>query len=281
MNIIAKSSFHKENILDKINKGCDGIEIQLFDLNESCLDENYKIDNFFKNYNIVAIHTPLDLTNDFNFDIETPRGKQALTKTLNLAEKFSQFYGKQIDVICHMGLSIRTQKELEIYEQNKEFLINQLNNFKDININLENVTIRLINPFDNVDLVKEINLKNFKTTFDVCHALITQKVLENITYNCKDERYKYFTFDEMLEINSGVCNWIHLNNAKDLGSGYGRGKGHGVIFEENKKDIEILTKTLNFAVQENLKNICIEVREDDYLNCQNFLKMKELCKKYI
>ncbi len=282
MKYIAKSAFKKDNILDKVNKGSDGIEIQLLDpKKEICLLDDYKVENYLRNCNIRSIHMPLDSKTDNNYNIETPCGKEMFEKTLNLAEKFSQFYGQRINVVCHMELSIKQQQEHEMYEEAKQFLIRNLEKYKNIDVNLENVTIRHMGVYDNATLVREINMPNFGTTLDICHALITQSVTGYLTSEGKYENqyYKYETLEKAFEQNNGVCRWIHLNNASNKGQGYGVEKGHSCIFEkDNLNDILTLLKTLNFANSQGIEEICIEVYEDDYLNSQNFVKMVELCK---
>ncbi len=282
MKYIAKSAFKQSNIMDKINKGCDGVEIQLLNPeNEICLEKGYKIEKFLKDCNIVSIHTPLVAETDNNFNIETPCGKDGFIKSIELADKFSQFYGRRMNLVCHMDLSIKQQIELGIYEQTKEFLLENLEKYKNIDVNLENVTIRDMGVYDNVVLVKELNKENLWTTLDICHALMTESATGYFTSEGKyeNEYYEYETLEKAFEKNKDVCKWIHLNNATNEGEGYGVGRGHGSIFNPNNvNDVSTLLKTLRFADTIGLENICIEVREDNYLDSQNFLQTMNLCK---
>ena len=285
MKFIAKSAFIKENIMDKVNKGSDGIEIQLLNpKNEICTCSDYRIENYLRNCNIVSIHTPLDNKTDCNYNIETPEGQKELVKSLVLADKFSQFYGQRMNVVCHMELSIKQQKELGIYEKVKDFLCENLDKYKNIDISLENVTIRHSGVYDNTILVREINKENFGTTLDICHALMSKSITGFLTDKgkCESNYYKYETLTNAFRYNSGVLKWVHLNNAANFGQGYGVGKGHGCIFnKDNINDMNTLVKVLNYVKDEKLENICIEVYEEDYLNSQNFLQTKILCESIL
>lgn len=283
---IAKSSFKIPDIEAKLKLGAPGIEIQLLNRDiDGCLKPNFSIPTDFKSSPIVAVHAPL-LTNyqgvDFlNCDIETVLGAEMFEKTCIFARKLSDFYGRKISVICHMELPLTVQEQVGIYDKTFETLRNMAESFSEIDINLENTTQRMYGVYDNVKLVKEINLSNVGTTFDVCHALISEYTTGLLTNNGAfkrglDQTYEYMPLLTGLELNKDVCKWVHLNNATESEIGYGCGTGHGVPFDpENEKDIEFL-KILIAKIKtfKNKADICIEVREDDYLNCINYAKTK-------
>ena len=281
MKYIAKAKWANENIEDKLRRGAEGIEIQLLNPeDEECLKDEYIIPESFRKYNIVCLHTPLMKEN--NFEIDVADGRKWLPKVVNLAEKIISYTNKDINIVCHMQQSKQVLMEVGLYDEIKEEFKQIALNHPRIIFNVENV-IRLIGANDHVDFVKEINLPNVKTTLDVCHAMMTQDLTGRITDygNYNHQAYKYVTVEDIFKANEGVCGWIHLNNSKDTGEGFGCGTGHGAIFDEedivDMQYLEYIYKLIKLYTPD--ATICLEVREDDFFNCTGYSKTRSACQR--
>lgn len=281
MEFIAKSSWNERCIQDKLNRGADGIEIQLLKPEkEPALSCFYTVPEHFRGYGIRCIHTPLDAEAEFNYDIDTPRGKEWLIQTVLLASKMSQINGKPTNVICHMEHNIKHLRELSVYKSTIEFVRTLARNYPDVTICVENTTHRLTGIYDNVTFVNEVGMKNVGTCLDTCHALISEHYTGLITDKGAHPAGDY-NFESLISAfrkNKDVCKWIHLAGAKDTGEGFGFGKGHGCVFDDDGDLRYILSLHENFTPG---ATICFEVREDDYLNCINFSRMLEMSRRIL
>ncbi len=282
MKYIAKSAWGVENVLDKLERGAAGIEIQLLNPdNEKCLEMGYKVEDAFKLFPIVCIHTPLNAKTDCNYNIETPRGQIEFIRTLFLAEKLMDKTSSRMNIVCHMNLGIKVLQELEILYRTMDFIAIQALLHPNVIINVENVVNRMTGVYDNTILVRNINLPNVGTVIDTCHALMSENFTGKITDNGAHTNvdFTYQPLEECFKQNKDVCRWIHLNNAINTGELLGTGDGHSTPFSsDNKEDMETLTRILKLYKTLDLKPaICLEVKEEDYFNCVNFSKTKKAC----
>lgn len=284
MKYIAKSQWALPHILDKLERGADGIEIQLLNPDtEECLRLDYKIPEEFKILPIKCIHLPLNAQTDCNYDIETPIGQRAFIKSIILAEKLIDKTGSKMNIVCHMTQDIKTMNELEILDKTYEFIATQAMLHPNCNINIENVTRRTMGIYDNAVFARSLNLPNVGTVIDTCHSMISEFITGQITEYGKtsNEYYKFVTIEDAFKENKDICRWIHLNNANMDDGFYGKGKGHGVPFDiNNKEDMEKLTKVLKLYKTLDFKApLCLEVREDNYLHSENFSKTRRACEE--
>ena len=157
-----------------------------------------------------------------------------------------------------MERTFKLVKETALKYPNLEFVI-------------ENVTARFQHPFDNIEFAKMINLPNIGTVLDICHMYITLTLLNRLA---EPYRYPTFTHEDVFRNYQDTIKHVHLNNAIDVGEGYGRGEGHGVPFlADSKSDMVLLDEFFElYKKYANGATITIEVREDDYIRNPNLDK---------
>lgn len=298
-NIYAKSELSEEKIQDKLDRGTDGIEIQLLSdfITKDDVLEKYDVEKF-KKMKIVGIHAPLPLKKDEDiFDYQNIENlvEKNSSKLWNdiclLANSLSTKEIPTIYIVLHTELSLHCgnnnnetvkhitneiKKMLDKYEHiiflfenimplefdKTGFIINR-NNFIDDNVLLVD------------ELIKQLGKKystRVGTVLDICHAQSTIKYLKEIKrifkkeLNIKNNLKSYFKRNPYIQI-------IHLNKAK----GYGFGENHGLGYKiTNSKDMKKLEQICKYH-QIYTKNaaMCLEVKEDDYLNCVNYSNTKE------
>lgn len=116
----------------------------------------------------------------------------------------------------------------------------------------------------------EFGSDKFFTTFDTCHALITERIYEALkgaTGNIKAP-----TFESMFKSNIGLMNNIHFSYAKNFGA---TGEEHGISHDMN----DIISKEHFNKCMELIESIdkpypylTLEVNEDDYSNPINMIQ---------
>lgn len=253
----AKSIWSEANIQDKINRGADGIEIQLRtpnpdkEINDSLPKEQLDL--------IKAIHMPIGEGRD-QYSVTTHTGIHTLTALINRVNLIKELKGVNWDglhIICHY-IPVTDEDTLE-YKNNVIMMRLLAAQNKSLVFCVENTTDGYNGQ--NIKFVKDVSESNVGTCLDTCHSLIV-------------EHDGGMSMDELFRQNFEVCAHMHLCDAKDTGEGYGKGEGHGVPFtSRDSKDllrIIALYRCFNYNA-----DVVYEVREDDYLNCVNYSKIKE------
>ncbi len=262
----AKSIWNEKNIQDKINRGADGIEIQLVtsspisEMNKKLPAEQLKM--------IQAIHMPI-ISEAEQFSITTRKGFKTLIDlvymltTLRTSEA-GKGLREDLHIVCHYMPNLDDDNNMK-YEDAVLILRMLAAQEKSLVFCIENTTggsIGRVWDYENVQFVKDIGTTNVKTCLDTCHALMVEANEDGISLG------------EAFKFNAGVCAHVHMCNATDYGDGYGKKKGHGVPFSSAKdRDLQRIIEL--YRHYEYDADIVYEVREDDYLNCENYSLIKE------
>lgn len=282
MKLIIKSAFIEDQILYKKELN-NNFEMQLLNEYESGIS-NCTLFEKIKKYdiNIETIHTPILNGNSVCFDeLYDDKIVDSLKRTCELANIIGEYYNKSILVIVHFTTSIKTLKnnnDLKIIDELLKFLLDK---HPYIKIGLENLIPIIINKnecnlkegymFENCDYVKYFTLNygyegRIGTVLDISHAIITIRLLKYCDYELYLEDYFANNKDLVLS--------IHLANTR--GSGYEKGQ-HGCGFLDIDEDIDLLNLFLRLYKKYNYScPIVLEIEEEDYLNCINYLNSLEL-----
>lgn len=227
---------------------------------------------------IVSVHTALapsdSLPPEGDCDLKYLYDRNTLSAIRDacaIADLAATNYGHSVGVVIHNSLSYREFSECPYYNTLvTSFIGDLLRDYKGVEIWIENVTpihmgecIHLKNGCitDSSDIarhLREIFGNRIGSVFDVCHAVITHRMLKEITgKSVLADIYKGF---------SDTCKEVHFANAKEFGMKPGQ---HGCGFrEDNEKDVEEL-KTYLFLCMTYFPAayLCYEISEKDYIKC--------------
>lgn len=277
MIIASKSSTDISQLRERQKLGVRFVELQLFErdvINTSKFTQI--IDNILQtNLEVVAVHTPIK--DEYTIEsLATDKGFNMIRNTCALSDEISKITGKTIHVIVHFETRLDRMKNWGIFETIAVKIKELLEEYENIIINIENLTILfdedgILVPragylLDNVDICKELKkrlkTKRIGTVLDTCHAISSIRYIE--AFKIKD--IKKINIKKYFRGNKGYLNIVHLANAV----GYGNGEGHAAGFY-TEHDIELLEEMLGYLKEIDYKGIVsIEVMEKDYLNCVVF-----------
>lgn len=276
MLFIAKSAWDKSQVADKMRRGACGLEIQLLDpRKETFLTSKAKVlDDSILKYTIEAVHMPL--SNGIDMEIEDVDGQYYFPYVCEFANEIARIQQRRVIVVIHLHTTISNLKLYGLYDKVCKSLTAMAKKFPNVTIAVENTPYFFDVPYSNVELVETIGLSNVGTCLDTCHAMMTERIIHDLS---KDFRCRKASLEGFFEKNKDVCKLIHLADCVDAGTGYGNNKGHGVSFDMSTLDsIPVLKRIFSYYRYYDYKcNITLEVREDDFLNCVNFSKTLEAC----
>lgn len=268
MKLYAKAAWSKAQIEDRLNKGADGIEIQLV----SEYDEFYN-DDSFKNVDIskiIGIHMPCNAKSDYSID--SLEGSLTFEKTCAKTSELASLLDRKLYLVLHFEGPVEKLKKLNVYSKLVYEVKQVAEKYPNILICVENCVDNPFYKHSNVEFVKDIDKPNVKTCLDTCHALISEKISFDAggVWLVEDT-----SLDEFFKENKDCCGLIHLCNAiyPDDFKNYGTGQGHGAVFEEDSFNLRRITcfyKKYGYDC-----DIALEVREDNYLDAQNYLKTRK------
>lgn len=264
-----------------------GIEIQLLeDFVYSDKDVSQYLQDI-KPYikNIRAIHVPLKKGEELlELQMLDNKEKQNLFyKICTLAQEISKINNQDTLIVIHNRWNLADLNfHEETYQKIKQCLDKALKENPNIKISIENVIPFLIGikNFTNgclpdyvevvKDLRKNLDTDRIGTVIDTCHAWVTMhfyKIIEeseNVGLKLKMEDY--------FKANEGICFLLHLCDVSTFGY---KKNAHGVTFTEESKDK--LKEVINLhAMYTESAAITIEVLEDDYTNCKNYLQTRKM-----
>lgn len=299
MELYAKSALSKTNIQDKINRGADGIEIQLLDeLFSMTADELFeRSKDFIIDAPIKVVHAPLIENGDIN--VEYAESYEVLKRTCRLAQLIAEEKGEDIVTVIHVATTVDRLKRLGIYDRVKNTLMTFIEDNPNIIIGIENVTSVSFDgnkiSFDdsyiinnghittaNVLLVNELNNDRIMCVIDFCHAMMTKKFFAAMNFYLDHDLNVNNIVQDIFDSAREKTILYHL--AKAEGSGYSDDEvvRHSCPFSiHNSYETALLKEFLenyNRAISyNNRKNIpvTIEVYENDYTNSHNFSMTKE------
>ena len=290
--IVAKAIAKLDDIQVKHKIGCDGIEIQLYDdvergeLGDSAKCIEYALAN------VCSVHTPLG---DDYFSLESACCNSYYTDKLRTVCAFADTIGalrdKPVLVVLHQEMGNFDICSTNVYFYIKTTLARMLEDYKNIEFGIENlipaiyeketgrVTFRNNYATGSAFLVRalreELGTDRIGTVLDTCHAKLSAKIMINIGSLLGFDKMQDFSMDTYFKENADVCKEIHL--ASSRGFGY-KEKEHGTYFDNYQQFEELmdLYEKYNYTCP-----ICVEIREDDYLVCENYVKTVELIKEYV
>lgn len=279
IKLYAKASTD-EQVIDRLRRNADGIEIQIIN--------NFKPISI-KDANIVSVHTKLVNGQDTCFDKALRYVKGAsdnstdydcLMYALELAQRVSEMVGKRIYVVVHVN-SVVFNYEEEVYPAFVKMLLAPC---PGVGLLLEHNTAvscsfgtrGVWKSSDLPTYVKTIRdslpismQERFGTVLDICHALGNIRikyVMENNNTDF-DSSYELSELDKWFTDFSDTCKLVHVNYGENMT----QGAGHGTV--PNKDITRELLRMLKTHVPNAL--YVVEVREESVLKAMNFTKFKE------
>ncbi|MDF2879677.1 MAG: hypothetical protein K0R54_234 [Clostridiaceae bacterium] len=288
MKILAKSIIDKNNIIDKVRKGCNNLEIQLF--SDFINKNNDELVEEIKSVccNVFAVHMPLIDSEEVNLEYFTnDRYEELFFKVCEFSQMLADCYKHEITIIIHNGFSLPMYEKIpELFYTLIEIFDTAIDEYKNINFAFENILPFIIKKdiplisrsgflnenaiiakFFNENCIKSV----FGTVLDTCHAMITMRILNKLFDEEPVVKDKKYDLEYYFRENKDTIKVIHLANVEELGY---KPLQHGAPFLE--QDINILKEIMNLYEKYSYECfITIEVFEKDYLNSVNFLKTKE------
>lgn len=298
MKILAKSAPLGIQILDKVKKGCDGIEIQLL---ETFFQDSFTVDDCFKiitetNAIVYTLHIPIVNGKDTNLEnFSYPLYEYMFLKACELSSKLANHYKHNITMVIHNGFSLEQYQTMPLtFEYITNLLKRAFDKYNNIEFAFENILPFVISEnklpttrngflYDNVDVANYFNnlfnTNRFGTVLDTCHFMCTHKIFTKMQEIDKNQSYNEFTLEDFIKANKDTIKIYHLTNIKNLGFGP---KEHGTPFTDSKEDIDFLNNF--FDLHKKYVNtdpyLTLEIREDNFLDGQGYLQTKNTLMKY-
>lgn len=269
MELFAKAASTVDEMEEKLRRGAEGIEIQLLTPDDPFFRGGW-VDSVGTELaaKVRAVHLPLSGKCGYgNYPVETPEGLAILEETCRVATELMSLTEAEMHVICHYASLKPVLIKMGTYRFIAAYIRKIAEQYRDVHICIENTPFDFLNwDNDNVELAEDIGSPNVGTCLDTCHALITEKMTRVTAHLTGKEP---MALERIFRANSETCRHMHLCGAKDTGSGYGRGRGHGTPFD-GPGDPDLL-KLIRLSERYLVKpDIVLEVREDDYFNCEGY-----------
>lgn len=301
MQILAKSAADPAQIKDKLEKGCDGIEIQLLG---DFLDEKNTAQYYYQKTfscagaDIQVVHMPLIKHQDVNLELLTyPVYWKAFEKAALLSQMLAEKYHHNVVLILHNTLTLDQYQHMPALLKEIESLLEYtFSNFSQVEYAIENILPLELSAgktplgrngfgFDNVDLVNYFNERfgtcnKFGTVIDTCHAMASYRMLAHIFAENHNSSLEGLRLEDFFSKNQGLLKVIHLTNVHSMGFNPGE---HGCSFEPDS-ELDTLFLERFFSLYQKYASgvpITIEVYEKDYLDSQSYLKTKNMIQNYI
>lgn len=290
-NIYCKSSLDKCQLHHRQDLNINGVEIQLLgDFVYEPLSVEEYIDNI-KPYvhSVAVVHAPLKRGEELMGlqMLDNEEAQKLFYKICDFAQHIASINKRDILVVIHNKLGLDDlQFHSESYDKIISCLSYTLNKNPNIKIAIENET-----PFsavtkkfrdaclpDYIDVIKDLRAKidtdRIGSVLDTCHAFVTIKFIEAIELS--ENIGLSLTIEDYFKANEGFCFLIHLCHLQ--GFGY-KPNTHGISFtEESRDDLEEILFLHNTYTKD--AAITIEVIEDDYTNCQNYIKTRTMIDEF-
>jgi hypothetical protein len=295
MKIVAKSILIKEHIMDKVNKGCDALEIQLGEelyTSPPPHDINDLFDNdLLSIIDIYSVHLPLGKHRfDANLDdVFSSDRIFAFYDACSIAEKSAKIWNHPVRLIIHFEMDFDKMIRADyITNHILKIFSDALKDYPNVIFAIENVIPLLpkengwylgSNGFDDCVrltkyLRKELNTERFSVVLDTCHAGMTIYYLDAL-YSLLNQKHDNYTIEDFFKAYSEYCDTIHLCTFKEDGF-Y---ENHGIGFKDNHMLLSAYLDLWNKYTKN--AALVLELREDDYLNSVNFYDNSLLIKDYL
>lgn len=269
MRLGAKASYSEGQINDKLRRGADGIEVQLM-TSDPIIELFTNVPRELQKY-VKAVHLPMyDKKVDLS-DITSDAGYNMLRKVCS-ALTYTFLENKPLHLICHFDATKAELERIGYYSKLVSNFRNMARGNKDIIFCVENTTQAMTNfRFDSSDFVKDCDYENIRSCVDTTHAIILEHAFGIVS---KFMPVEPITIEDIFRENAEVCAHLHIGNAIQADEGFGFGKGHGVPFLEH--DDPYVDRIRNaYSLLGCQPDIVYEVREEDYLNSENYTKITQ------
>ena len=276
--ITAKSCPIAGEIEDRIRKGFNSIEIQLFPEHvesDTAVEQALK-ESLRDNISIPTVHAPLSRESRYQLiDCFTLKNEYYLN-TMRFAQRVAEHYGSKVSVVFHTQLSIPMLRNMQgFYRDLVGELKESIKRFPMVTFSIENVTPTedYRNDFcsgcfiENVELCrmfrKDVDPDYFFTTLDTCHAITTLKFVRELEEH--GYRHDVCMLRHFFEQNADVCNNVHLAGVTDLG--YYKGT-HGIRMEKESGELRLCLQYIRKYIKDDTR-ITLEVAEKDYYDVKD------------
>lgn len=296
--IYAKAALTEEQIITKMNIGCDGLEIQLLGeliKDRTCGKYNRALDVFDMDalikYPVKAVHAPLvpgkgDVTLEF---LTNSTNITLLDQIFLIAELYGEEWNEMVTVILHSESFYKSLVDVgNQWGRVVSYIGMMLDKYPNTKLVIENVTplrgieqgkeLHLSNNwgFDNIKMVQELrkalNINRIFTCLDTCHAMLAEKYIGGLYEIVGDVPVPNLSMEEYFRRNAPYLGLIHLCDVK--GSGYGKGR-HGIPFtnETIYKCYDILSLYEKYSL---CCPITLEVEETDFAISDGYVNTKAI-----
>ena len=298
MKLYAKASLERNEIMEKIRCGCDGIEYNLTEEFLLCGDsfQRHYPNEIFTTHNIEVVHVPC-LANEQMMHMEhifQHRDYSAVRNVFRLAQYCAEIWGHRILVVIHCGLSMYDFMEYELFRETlEEGLGLLLEEHPLVDMAVENVVAMEYKPdrteiprlcngifLDTVGIVKYLRERfgeRIGSVLDTCHAMMTEKYMslwlrEADFYpegNGEVPARLDYSIEHYFEANRQICKLIHFNDF--VRNGYRKNHGTGFTSQEKVDHLLGLYRKYRYDCP-----LTLEIREEDYDDCVNYRNTKRM-----
>lgn len=296
IKIYAKASLISEEIREKINCGCDGLELNLqkdFIKKGSCFETCY-LQELFTMYNIEVVHVPFYANGQvMNMEhIFQHKDVSPIRNVFRLSQYCADIWKHRVLVVIHCSLSFFDFMEYELLRSRLECILRQFfTDFPMVDLGIENVipmeydeksieSPRLCNGIftDLANIVcclRETFGTRIGSVLDICHAAMTEKYMAALLHAADYLPQKNlpehldYSIGHYFEIHKDICKLIHFNDF--AGNGYAQ--NHGTVFQDPNKAAEMIRLYRKYAYH---CPLTLEIREDNYKDCINYRQTKAM-----
>lgn len=293
--IYSKSALYPAQMEHSLNKGSDGLEIQL--LNELCnekgvleMNEVFDIENIKKD-KIKVIHTPFEfLKHSFTIEhfIMNSDFRAMLRDICKFANSCSN--GERVAVLMHSGMPLDYLNYTGILPKILLCVDTLLEQFPNINIVIENCCVLnnhvgnqiecFGNVFEAAILADEIRgtlcTDRVGSVLDVCHAGISCQTLDVMWNAYRPDLNPKFCLEDFFSKFANSCQLIHLADFKGTGIG---SENHGISFTDETKEKCFQCLDLYHKYNYNCP-ITLEIAEEDYMDRKGLAQTLSIVKEY-
>lgn len=281
--IIAKAGMRKDEIIDRLERDADTLEIQLLSTNSDAPEMYLQYAD-----KIHAIHTTLDSSTNRNVNFEDM--DVWATENMEDAFRLAQFFSEEkrmVGVVMHLHTGCLYLERHHMFNPAFLRLEMMLKKYPNTYVLIENAMLAShgifgpgFNSREFSNCVRKIrNMSSFPdrvfSIIDTTHAK-SSAIIESQVF-----REKLWTdiYESWFRDSSDTIKEIHLSNCINLGL---KREEHSVDF--NAEDIA--SREFFGMSMEMIKayapesNICIDVSEKDYLHAEHFSHIYDMIKKY-
>lgn len=280
MLILGKSALNKEQILDRLSKGCTSIEVHLS--NEwTVLDSSLELTDICKEFNnligmvdIRAVHVPhLEMSLEV---LVSSKYEPLFVNACKVAQACANRWGHKVLVVVHTETCFDFMKRANNFLSSvRDRTLSILDKYPDVELGIENVIplefygddyhLRSGVLDDSFKFAESFNDERIGTVLDICHLKITDIYLRRFD---KSGLFSSYSYEKMIELHKNA-KLVHLSTFE--GAGY---------YDEHALPITEWEEMLEFCRQYKKYSfscpITIEVNENNYLDAQNYLSTRNL-----